>query len=87
MCLHAFGGILAEMVTNMRFNEVTGLLAKKSHVAVKRSVAIVSREPRAHLLVRQPLQLSSLATHPVVLRRQSLRPFRQVLPRDWLRPG
>ena len=38
-------------------------------VAVERAVGIIGRKPRVHLLVRQPLQLSRLATHPSALRR------------------
>ena len=42
---------------------------EKLDAALERTIAIIGGEPCANLLVRQPLQLSSLGTHPSALRR------------------
>jgi ribosomal protein bL25 (Ctc-form) len=59
---------LAEARLDFGVDELKCILAKKGDVTLERTVAIVGGEARAHLLVRQPLQLSSLATHQSVLR-------------------
>ena len=56
------------MVEDLGVDQVGDIVAQQLDVALERSVAIVGGKPRIHLLVRQPLQLSSLATHPSALR-------------------
>jgi hypothetical protein len=44
------------------------MLLEQFEIVVERSIGIVGGKPRAHLLIRQPLQLSSFASHPFALR-------------------
>ena len=68
---------------NFGIDEVAGIARHSSvDVALERAAGVVGRKPRAHLLVGQPLQLSSLATHPSALRRSLLTRVRRRSCRD-----
>ena len=74
----------AEMVADLGLDQVADLFAQELDLALERSVAIIGLKPRLHLLVRQPLQLSSLGTHSTALR-HSHWCSAKLMTHEWLR--
>src|SRR6185369_9025711 len=59
----AGGTLRPEGSENLGGDQIGGVIAQQLHVALGRTVAVVGSKARVHLLVRQPLQLSSVAAH------------------------
>jgi hypothetical protein len=64
----ARGALGPELCLDLGGDDVRDIVAQQLDVAVKRSAGVVGRKARLDLLVGQPLQLSSLATHSSALR-------------------
>src|SRR6185503_19441445 len=67
-CGVAISALLTEVSGDFFGDDVVGVLAQKLDVGIERAARVVGRKPRRYLLVGQPLELSSLASHSSALR-------------------